>query len=155
MMAKAFTGRFLLALVAVFTITSPYFFDWNVTHIYNPHWPPHAKFHNGQTMAMGALLGLSALFFLFRQSGDRRSNLLAATFLDALYWVSQGFAFWFPGVAWTDPFLLKPGETLDQFPIQKMLDIGILSIVTFAFVLVWTSLPGDAPQSGTMHSPAE
>jgi uncharacterized protein DUF6640 len=31
--------------------------EMNHTHIYNPHWPPHAKFHNGQTLSMSILLG--------------------------------------------------------------------------------------------------
>lgn len=138
-MSKANIGRFLLALVAVVTIFGAFVADWNTTHIYNPQWPPHAKFHNGQTMSMGVLLGLSALFFLFRRAGDANSNLLAATVSDALYWVSQAMAFLYPGVAWTDPFLLKPGETLDRFPPQGMLDIGLLTIVAIGFALVKSS----------------
>ena len=27
-------------------------------HLFNPRWPPHAKFHNCQTMVMGIFLGL-------------------------------------------------------------------------------------------------
>lgn len=45
-------GRILLALVAVVTSVGGYIADWNETHVYNPRWPPHAKFHNGQTMSM-------------------------------------------------------------------------------------------------------
>jgi hypothetical protein len=36
--------------------------DMNETHIYNPHWPPHAKFHDGQTLSMSLLLGGLATF---------------------------------------------------------------------------------------------
>lgn len=45
-------------------------------------------------------------------------------------------AFLYSGVAWTDPFLLKPGETLDQFPPQRVLDIATLTMVAIGFVLV-------------------
>lgn len=45
-------GRTLLGLVGVTTSVGGYIADWNETHIYNPRWPPHAKFHNGQTMSM-------------------------------------------------------------------------------------------------------
>ena len=89
------------------TIFGSFLADWNTTHIYNPHWPPHARFHNGQTMSVGVLLGLAALFFTWRRRGDARTNLLAAGLFAAFYWVSQGMAFLFPGVAWTDPDLLK------------------------------------------------
>ncbi len=34
--------------------------------IYNPTWPPHAKFHNGQTMSMGAGLAAMTLWQLWR-----------------------------------------------------------------------------------------
>ena len=34
-------------------------------HLHNPAWPPHAKFHNGQTMLLGVLLGSLALAMLF------------------------------------------------------------------------------------------
>ena len=34
-------------------------------HLWNPWWPPHAKFHNGQTMLMGILGGSISLAILF------------------------------------------------------------------------------------------
>ena len=105
-------GRCLLSLVAAVSIGGSFLADWNNTHIYNPNWPPHAKFHNGQTMAVGVLLGIAALFFTWRRKGDARTNLMAAAMFASFYWVSQAMAFLFPGVAWTDPNLLKPGESL-------------------------------------------
>lgn len=59
-------GRILLTLVALMTSTACFVADWNESHIYNHTWPGHAKFHNGQTMSMGLLLGLAALYYLYR-----------------------------------------------------------------------------------------
>ena len=59
---RAKIGKGLLTIVALITGIVPYVADWNETHIYNPKWPPHAKFHNGQTMVMGSLLGLGTQF---------------------------------------------------------------------------------------------
>jgi hypothetical protein len=59
-------GKVLISLVAAETAVGPYLVDWNETHIYNPAWPPHAKFHNGQTMSMGAGLAAMTLWQLWR-----------------------------------------------------------------------------------------
>ena len=34
-------------------------------HLWNPRWPAHAKFHNGQTMLTGILGGLISVAILF------------------------------------------------------------------------------------------
>lgn len=32
------SGRYLLTLVALNTVISPFIADWNETHVYNPRW---------------------------------------------------------------------------------------------------------------------
>ena len=34
-------------------------------HLWNPAWPPHAKFHNCQSMLMGIFTGSLSLYILF------------------------------------------------------------------------------------------
>jgi hypothetical protein len=97
-------GKLLISLVAIFTGVSPYIADWNETHIYNPLWLPHAKFHNAQTMVLGAFLGLLAIFCLwFRKAVTEKQKLNEAVVLAALYWLAQLPAVFFPGTALTDP----------------------------------------------------
>lgn len=137
------SGRLLLSLVAVFTAVSPFLADWNATHIYNPRWPPHALFHNAQTMTLGALLGIATLAFTWLGSSQPpRVALVAAAVFASLYWISQGIAFGFPGVGWTDPNLLPPGKTMTDLPIQLPL-ILVVPMVTLLGLLL--ALRGSTP----------
>lgn len=113
----------MLTFSAAVTGITSFLADWSETHIHNLLWPPHAKFHNAQTLSMGALLSAASLYFIWRSKGGVRANLLPAVGFSGLYWVSQSAAFAFPGVAWTDPHLLKPGQSLDQFPQQAYLEL--------------------------------
>lgn len=131
-------GAWLITLVALFTMCSPYLADWNETHIYNPRWPPHAKFHNAQTMAFGALLGALSLYFLWlrrkRNADETRTNLNVAALFAALYWVAQVLAFLFPGVASFDPeFAATAPPRLLGLPGQLGLDIIIFVILGAAY----------------------
>ena len=136
--SQLLTGRVILTLIAVMTIVSPYLADWNATHIYNPLWPPHAKFHNAQTMTMGVMLGVSGLFFLWRRRSGG-GDVVPAIVLISLYWLSQLPAFLFPGVAWTDPNLLKPGQSLSDIPIQIKGDFVLIPLLIAG---AWLTLRG-------------
>lgn len=127
----------LLTAVAIFTMFGGYAADWNETHVFNPNWPPHAKYHNAQTMSLGTLLGAAGLFFTWRRAGDAFTNLLAANLFLAIIWFSQIMAFLFPGVAWTDPGMLKPGQSMDQLPPQYIVDaIGLIPIAIADMLLL-------------------
>lgn len=97
-------GRMLLALTAIFTGTAAYFADWNATHIYNPHWPPHAKFHNAQTMVLASVTALVSLWLLFSRSGagGRLFRLHMASLFASLYWLCLLPCIFFPGTAFYD-----------------------------------------------------
>jgi hypothetical protein len=51
--------------------------DLTSSCFYNPHRPPHAKFHDEQTMAIGVLLAVASCFLAWRRFGDRSTNILA------------------------------------------------------------------------------
>ncbi|KIW92850.1 uncharacterized protein Z519_06699 [Cladophialophora bantiana CBS 173.52] len=65
------SGRMCLSIVALATSVGCYMADWNETHVKNPRWPPHARFHNGQTMSMGLCLGVLTAYFAWRPVLDR------------------------------------------------------------------------------------
>lgn len=79
------SGKILLTFLAVFTAVSPYLADWKTSHIYNPDWPPHAKFYNAQTVTLAVLMAAMAIFFIWRSKHGTVANLPAAVSFVALY----------------------------------------------------------------------
>ena len=138
MAASAIAARpetWLVTVVALFTSGAAYVMDWNATHIYNPAWPPHAKFHNGQTMSMGLLLGLLALWYVWRRS-DRAGGFTAALLFAALYWVTQASALLYPGAATIDPqFRSTAVWQFGGVPVQIFVDIVALALLAIAYLL--------------------
>ncbi|MGW3007306.1 DUF6640 family protein [Streptomyces sp. NPDC001219] len=151
---RAATGKVLLTVVAVVTGISPYLADWNETHVLNPLWPPHARFHNGQTMAMGTLLALATLYFVWRRRGDARTNLHAATGFAALYWVSQAAAILYPGAAYFDPEFDTPDMYLVGLPVQAILELVMFGLIAGAVVLSRPGLSAGRPELSPDRGPA-
>ncbi len=141
-------GIWIISLVALFTILSPFLADWNETHIYNPRWPPHAKFHNAQTMMMGVVAGLLTLYFLWlRREGGAWENLKMGSLWAVLYWVTQAGGIFFPGTAFVDPefaarntFYIAGVKTN-----QLMMDTLILAFIGLAYYLEHRRI-NNAPQ---------
>ncbi len=149
-MNRSTIGRWLFSLNAVLVGGGGFLADMSHTHIYNPRWPPHAKFHDGQTMAVGLLLALVSLFFAWRRVGDRQTNVLATTILAGLLYVSQAAANLFPGVAWTDSEFLKPGQTLTQVGPQLYMDVVMTALVLLAGWLSWPRTEDSARVARTL-----
>ncbi len=126
-------GRSIITFVAVFTIISPYVFDWNQTHIYNPHWTPHAKFHNAQTMLLAVVLGTSTLWFTWRSARDisaQKVQLRAALVFASAYWITQLGSVFFPGTA-----LIDPEFAANAVPFQPIVDVVIFILLGIAYSL--------------------
>ena len=120
-------GKVLISATAVGQMIGPYLFDFNRTHIYNESWPPHAKFHNAQTMSSGVALSVATLVNLWRP-GSGRVGLDAAALSASVYWVSQLSAVLYPGTASVDP----PGK--DNWP-QLRFTIPILAAIGTGYAL--------------------
>lgn len=120
-------GKALISATAVGQMVGPFVFDFNETHIYNASWPPHAKFHNAQTMSSGVVLSAATLVNLWRP-GSGRVGLDAAALSASVYWVSLLSAFLYPGTASVDP----PGK--DNWP-QLRYAIPILTAIGTGYAL--------------------
>ncbi|WP_281862887.1 DUF6640 family protein [Planomicrobium okeanokoites] len=90
-------GRLVLGTIAAFTAIGGFLADWNKTHIFNPNWPPHAKFHDAMSITLGSFLGTTSLYFLLRKSRDEKQDLQLSVMLPAFFWMSMGTSYVFPG----------------------------------------------------------
>ena len=104
-------------------------------HLRNPLWPPHAKFHNGQTMLMGIIGGSLSLAILFGSQPLTLPLFFIAAAVAASYFVAMALAPAFPGTGWTDPeFAATTGRPLGLAP-QQLVTYVVCGLVIIAVVL--------------------
>jgi hypothetical protein len=96
-MKRTGAGRWILSSAATLTAVGGFLVDWNRTHLFNPNWPPHAKFHDAQSILLGAFLGVGGLYLLWRRGEHPESDLALGALLPAFFWMAQGASFVFPG----------------------------------------------------------
>ncbi|WP_413756051.1 DUF6640 family protein [Streptomyces sp. MMBL 11-3] len=99
-------GRLLISAVALTTAVGPYAADWNETHIHNLDWPPHAKFHDAQTMSLGLSLAVTGLYQRWKKpgcTGPALDGAGSAAVCASLYWAAPISALAYPGTAAVDP----------------------------------------------------
>ncbi len=100
-------SRLVLTAAAVGTVLGTARADLNRTHVFNPHWPPHARFHN--VAGWGTVTGaqLLALWLLWRPAATGVEDDLAAKTAALL-----------PAAAWAPFFLalITPGAAVEDEP---------------------------------------
>ncbi|MGF9692030.1 DUF6640 family protein [Rhizobium sp. 0TCS1.26] len=124
----------MFSFVAIITAIGAHLADYSSTHLFNPAWPGHAKYHAGHTTALSALLGVLTLFFAWRPGGDVLSNLIAAAGFASIYWISQSLAIVYPNTLFFDPEFDLPKNYILGLPAQAMFQIVFLSITLVAFL---------------------
>lgn len=95
-MHMAVLSRLIFTVIGVTLLIAAHLADMNQTHIYNPHWPPHAKFHNGQTLSMSLLLGGLTIFLAWWPSTNVPLMVAVAAVAASLYFIAQSTAILYP-----------------------------------------------------------
>ena len=132
-------ARYLIAFVAVFNfgglIADAIVPASARQHLFNPHWPPHAKFHNAQTMLMGIVSGSLSLVILFSTRKLTLPVFLLAAAIAANYFATMALAPLLPNTAWMDPeFAASIPRPLGLAP-QQLITYVICGIVVVAILL--------------------
>lgn len=133
------TARWLIVFVAFVTAIGGLLADYFIPasgrqHIKNPKWPPHAKFHNAQTILMGLCLGALAVAILFLTQPLSMKELGLAAIVSSLYWVSIFGARIFPGTSWVDPEFASAAPSPLGVPLQLLIGLVLVAILVVAVV---------------------
>jgi hypothetical protein len=127
-------GKFILTFVLVVGAVVSTAVDWNDTHLFNPAWHPHARFHDGLFLALLNGTTLIMLWLLWRPSREPAVAVAATT----LYLLA----------VWT-PFLyieaLIPGTSLlasANVPVLRLGGVSLPPNLAVAIVVVLLSLAG-------------
>ncbi|KAI0868824.1 hypothetical protein GGS24DRAFT_481050 [Hypoxylon argillaceum] len=105
-------GRVLLTIDGLLLFLGAPIADYGPTHMFNPNWPPHAKFHNGQTINLSLMLGLATMYYTWRGAATpalKREFMRAAALAGSAYWVAGIAAILYPGTMGLDPEFGGPG----------------------------------------------
>lgn len=113
-------GKLLLSAAAVFPAVGAVVADWSPTHLSNPRWPPHAKFHTAQTITAAAELAGLGLWQLWGPGREDRSRLRWAALFGGLYWLTAAPAILFSGTAFVDPDAPVQPTTWRGVPINQV-----------------------------------
>ncbi|MBB4636038.1 hypothetical protein FHS01_002054 [Longimicrobium terrae] len=106
--------------------------DWNRTHLLNPQWTAHARFHDAMTIALGTGLGALALRALLQAEPDVEQ----AALLTALFWGSQGAAYAFPGTDGAAADVPELAGRLGISPRAEMVSsAGMLAVIGVGYLL--------------------
>lgn len=95
-------GKFLLTFTLIAVTMGPLGADLNETHIFNPNWEPHARFHNAVGLFQAAGLTILGLWLLWKKSLEFKTNLFVAMMIPVLAWGSFFPALLIPGAGAED-----------------------------------------------------
>jgi hypothetical protein len=89
-------GRSLLTLANVITAAVPIAADWNDSHIFNEHWPAHARFHGVTALTMSSALSSANIWLLWSGESNEAIGRFFAAAVPVAYWAPFFVAPWSP-----------------------------------------------------------
>lgn len=124
-------AKYILSFCALFTIILPSIMDLNSTHMTNPLWAPHARFHWSIQWYSITMLNVIALYLLWGKYADSKSRLatVMAGLSPILFWGNFFPSLLMPGTSpWPDgiePFAFLPPNIYIAGLITFLSGLGI------------------------------
>jgi hypothetical protein len=93
-------GRVILTFVLSSGAITGVAVDWNKTHLFNPEWHPHARFHEALFLAILCGVTVIGLWMMWRKSLEPRVGFNIAAVIVAILWSPFFFITWLiPGTS--------------------------------------------------------
>jgi len=125
-------GKWVMTFVLVAGAVVSTAVDWNETHLFNPAWHPHARFHDALFLMILDAMSLVVLWLLWRRSAEPEIGLKVAAL--------------FAAAVWTPFFYIEaliPGTSLlasDSVPVLKVGSMTFAPNLVVAAVLFLLTL---------------
>jgi hypothetical protein len=147
-MNRATIGRLLISAVALETGIGSFIADFASSHVFNPNWNPHSRFHAAVGVFVSAGLMVLSLHCAWRRAGDVGFNLRMSAWLAALFMGSFIPAGIVPGAGYEEPGLPRP-MVFGVLAPQLLMAIVSVLLVLVGYWLARPSATTPAPSPGS------
>ena len=95
-------GKLLITVTLLVTLVGPVLADWNESHVFNPQWPSHARFHEVAYLCSAVGFSVVGLWLLWRPSREPAIGVTVAALVPVVTWGSFYIAEIVPGSHFED-----------------------------------------------------
>lgn len=127
-------GQITVTIAVLITLIGPTAVDWNDSHVFNPQWPPHARFHSIVYLCMTIGFSLIALWLIWRSPSAHVADVLIAALVPIISWGSFFIAVRIPGSAAED----VPGSLPRRMGLPlNLFNAGVFSLLALIGFLLY------------------
>ena len=93
-MFKGNWGRILITFVIVSGTFISVKADWDASHLFNPEWVGHARFHDAAMLNLLCGASVLGLWLLWRRSAEPDVGAMAAALIPIIFWAAFFYTTW-------------------------------------------------------------